>query len=73
MAYQERPLGPRPWTDQIVTTRRPAPPRGAPLVTFYNPNADSWLRTRDADLYRKLPEWIERPFDVRAVVPRRPG
>lgn len=74
MATETKPLEPRSWTDPIATTRgngyRIVP--GAPLATFYNPNADSWLRTRDVHIYRALPEWVEKPFDARAVVPRSP-
>jgi hypothetical protein len=72
MAQTTRPMEQSCWTQMpLLTTRGLVTRHGAPLTTFYNPSADCCLRTRDSDLYRLLPQWQERPFDARAVVPRR--
>ena len=37
--------------------------KGAPLTKFTNTRTGGWIITRDVEAYRRIPEWVELPFD----------
>jgi hypothetical protein len=43
-----------------------------PLTKFINVETGGIVITRDIAVYRLVPAWLERPFDMASPMPRRP-